>query len=200
MNNKIVHDALILTAITLISGFLLGLVFAVTKEPIAAAEEANKQAAYKEVFQDADKFEEYADFDAAAATKAAADAGYVNDTVDAAQTALDSSGNPLGYVITVTSTEGSRANITLSVGITNDGVVNSYAATAISETPGLGMKVEDADFKAQFEGKDLESYTVTKTPATADNEIEAISGATISSNAVTNAVNAALAYYRSIGG
>ena len=62
------------------------------------------------------------------------------------------------------------------------------------------MKVEDADFKAQFEGKDLESYTVTKTPATADNEIEAISGATISSNAVTNAVNAALAYYRSIGG
>lgn len=200
MKNKIVHDALVLTAITLISGFLLGLVFEVTKEPIRAAEEAKTQAAYKEVFQDADKFEAYADYDESSATKAAADAGFDKDTIDGVQTALDSSGNPIGYVITVTSSEGSQANITLSVGITNDGVVNGYATTSISETPGLGMKVNDDSFKSQFEGKSEETYSVTKSPAASDSEIESISGATISSRAVTNAVNAALAYFRSIGG
>ncbi len=200
MKNKIVHDALVLTMITLVAGFLLGLVFEVTKEPIAAAEYAKEQKAYKDVFQDADSFEAYADFDANAATKAAADAGFVNDTVDSAQVALDTSGNPIGYVITVTSKEGSQANITLSIGVTNEGVLNGYATTAISETPGLGMKVIDADFKAQFEGKSVESYTVTKSPAASESEIEAISGATISTRAVANAVNAGLAYFRSIGG
>lgn len=200
MKNKIVHDALVLTAITLISGFLLGLVFAITKEPIKAAEEAKKQAAFKEVFQDAETFEAFGDYNADTATKAAADAGFENDTIDDVQTALDSSGNPLGYVITVTSKEGSQANITLSVGITSEGVVNGYSTTAISETPGLGMKVNDDSFKAQFEGKSEETYSVTKSPATSDSEIESISGATISSRAVTNAVNAALAYFRSIGG
>lgn len=200
MKNKIVHDALVLTAITLISGFLLGLVFAITKEPIKAAEEAKKQAAFKEVFQDAETFEAFGDYNADTATKAAADAGFENDTIDDVQTALDGSGNPLGYVITVTSKEGSQANITLSVGITSEGVVNGYSTTAISETPGLGMKVNDDSFKAQFEGKSEETYSVTKSPANSDSEIESISGATISSRAVTNAVNAALAYFRSIGG
>lgn len=200
MKNKIVHDALVLTAITLISGFLLGLVFAITKEPIKAAEEAKKRAAFKEVFQDAETFEAFGDYNADTATKAAADAGFENDTIDDVQTALDGSGNPLGYVITVTSKEGSQANITLSVGITSEGVVNGYSTTAISETPGLGMKVNDDSFKSQFEGKSEETYSVTKSPATSDSEIESISGATISSRAVTNAVNAALAYFRSIGG
>ncbi len=57
MNKKIVHDALILTAFTLVLGFVLGLVYEITKEPIAAADAATAQAAYKEVFQDADSFE-----------------------------------------------------------------------------------------------------------------------------------------------
>ena len=81
-----------------------------------------------------------------------------------------------------------------------EGVLNGYATTAISETPGLGSKVADADFKAQFEGKSVEVFTVTKTGASSDSEIDALSGATISTRAVTNAVNAGLAYFRSIGG
>lgn len=67
MNKKIVHDALILTAFTLVLGFVLGLVYEITKEPIAAADAATAQAAYKEVFQDADSFEAYAKFDKDAA-------------------------------------------------------------------------------------------------------------------------------------
>ncbi len=200
MNGKIVHDALILTVITLVAGFLLGVVHEVTLNPIAAAKYEKEQRAYKEVFQDADSFEEYADFNSDAATKTAVEAGYANDIVEGAQVALDASGNAIGYVITVTSTEGSQANITLSMGITSDGVLNGYATTSIGETPGLGSKVADPDFKSQFTGKSEESYTVVKSGAASDSEIDSVSGATISSRAVTNAVNAGLAYFRSIGG
>ncbi len=200
MKNKIIHDALILTAITLIAGFFLGLVHDITLEPIAKAEYEKKQAAYRNVFEDAASFEEYAEFDEAAATQAAVDAGFANDLVEGAQVALDDSGNTLGYVITVTSTEGSQANITLSIGVTNEGVLNGYATTSISETPGLGSKVADDAFKAQFAGKDVEEYVVEKATVTSDNQILAVSGATISSRAVTNAVNAGLAYFRTIGG
>ncbi len=200
MKNKIVHDAMILTVITLVAGFLLGLVHEITLEPIAKANYEIEQNAYKNVFADAASFEAYEDFDAEAATQAAIDAGFANDLVEGAQVALDASGNQLGYVITVTSTEGSQANITLSMGVTMEGVLNGYATTAISETPGLGSKVADADFKSQFEGKSVEVYTVTKTGASSESEIDALSGATISTRAVTNAVNAVLAYFRSIGG
>lgn len=200
MKNKIVHDAIILTAITLVAGFLLGLVHDITLEPIAKAEYEKEQTAYKNVFEEAASFEPYADFDADAATKAAADAGFANDLVEGAQVALDGSGNELGYVITVTSTEGSQANITLSLGVTSEGVLNGYATTSISETPGLGSKVAEDGFKSQFQGKNVETFTVTKTGSTSDSEIDSVSGATISSRAATNAVNAGLAYFRSIGG
>ena len=56
MKNKIIHDALILTAITLIAGFFLGLVHDITLEPIAKAEYEKKQAAYRNVFEDAASF------------------------------------------------------------------------------------------------------------------------------------------------
>ncbi|MCI9122539.1 MAG: RnfABCDGE type electron transport complex subunit G [Eubacterium sp.] len=198
--NKIIHDALILTVITLIAGFLLGVVHEVTLDPIQAAKDEKKQKAFQEVFKDAQTFEPYGEFDTDAATKIAADAGFANDIVEDAQVAKDGSGNAIGYVITVTSTEGSQANITLSFGVTNEGVLNGYSTTSISETPGLGSKVADPEFKNQFAGKQEESYTVVKTGSTADSEIDSVSGATISSRAVTNAVNAGLAYYRSIGG
>ena len=61
--NKILKNTLILTAITVIAGTALGLVYEITKDPIAKAEEATAQAAYKAVFEDADSFSTY-DFDA----------------------------------------------------------------------------------------------------------------------------------------
>ncbi len=59
MNKKIVHDAMILTAFTLVLGFVLGLVYGITKDPIAAADKAKSQAAYQTVFADAESFEAY---------------------------------------------------------------------------------------------------------------------------------------------
>ena len=69
-----------------------------------------------------------------------------------------------------------------------------------SDLPGLGSKVADDAFNAQFAVKDVEEYVVEKATVTSDNQILAVSGATISSRAVTNAVNAGLAYFRTIGG
>ena len=72
---------------------------------------------------------------------------------------------------------------------------------SISETAGLGMKADEAEFKDQYKDKNVESFSVTKTGEDGDNMIDAISGATITSNAVTNAVNSALVYYQNeLGG
>ena len=57
MNKKIIHDALILTAFTLALGLILGVVYEITKAPIAEANKAATEAAYKEVFAEAASFE-----------------------------------------------------------------------------------------------------------------------------------------------
>ena len=140
----------------------------------------------------------YKDFDAKKAEDIIAKSDYANDEILSVNTALDKSGEVLGYVISVTSHEGSQSDITLSVGIRNDGTLNGYSITSISETPGLGMLVQEKAFYSQFENKSESSYTVVKTAPSADNEIEAVTGATISSRAVTNAVNASLVYFQTV--
>ncbi len=195
MNKKIVHDALILTAFTLVLGFVLGLVYEITKEPIAAADAATAQAAYQQVFEDAASFEEYADFDKDAAASLMEENGY-SDEITGVQVAKDGSGSELGYVITVTAKDGSQANITFSVGIQNDGTVNGYSITSISETPGLGDKAKNEEFYSQFQGKQVDSFGVVKSAPASDSEIEAISGATITSKAMTNGVNACITYFQ----
>lgn len=161
MNKRIVHDALILTAFTLVLGFILALVQGITAEPIDKANKAAAQKAYQAVFSDAKSFEKY-DYDADEADKLVSDAGY-KDTIDDIETALDSNKETLGYVITVTAKDGSQESITFSVGIKNDGTVNGYSITSISETPGLGMKAEEADFYKQFENKKVDKFDVVKT-------------------------------------
>ncbi len=201
--NKLVKDALVLTCITLIAGFALGLVYEITKAPIAKAEADALQKAYQSVFADAASFEDMDDFDSAKATKIVTDAGYTDDTIDNCVKAVDASGNVLGYVITVTTSAGYGGNITFSVGITNDSVINGYSITSISETAGLGMKARDTGegtFSSQFVNRAAEAFTVTKNGAASSNEIDAISAATITSKAMTNGVNASVAYFNSLIG
>lgn len=196
MNKKIVKDALILTAFTLVLGFVLGLVYEITKDPIAEAKEAAAQAAYQEVFPDAKHFEAMEGFDKEAATKVVTDAGFADEISDV-QTAYDSEGGQvLGYVITVTAKDASQANITFSVGIRNDGTVNGYSITDIAETPGLGMHAEDEDFIANFQNKKVDAFTVVKAAPASDSEIESISGATITTRAIANGVNACIVYFQ----
>lgn len=197
MKNKIVHDALVLFAFTVVLGLLLGVVYGITKEPIDQVNYEKTQAAYQQVFADAASFEAYADFDAQAAQAVVTENGYA-DEIEDVQVAKDASGSVLGYVITVTAKDASQATITFSVGIRNDGTVNGYSITSIAETPGLGMKAAEEEFYGQFEGKNVETFTVVKSAPAADNEIESISGSTITSKAMANGVNACLVYFRNV--
>ena len=187
MNKKIVHDALVLFAFTVVLGLILGVVYGITKPSIDQVNYEKTQAAYKQVFEDAASFEEYSDFDADAAAALMTEKGF-SDQIDSVNTALDASGNVIGYVLTVTAKDASQASITFSVGIKNDGTVNGYSITNIAETPGLGMKAQEEAFYSQFEGKNVDSFTVVKAAPASDNEIESISGATITSKAMANGV------------
>ena len=178
---SMLKEAAILFVITLISGCLLGLVYDVTKEPIEKAQAEAKEEASKEVFADAASFVLREDLDSEAATAVVTEAGF-KVTIDEVSEALDAGGTLLGYVITVTDHEGYGGDIQFSMGIRNDGTLNGISILQISETAGLGMKA-DPVLKEQFAGKNAAQFSY------------AISGATITTNAVVNGVNAGLTYF-----
>ena len=182
----------ILLAITVIAGLLLGVVYQVTKEPIAEQEAKAKQEACQEVFADAASF-------GMIGVETMAVEGYEQESIDEVMEAKDASGELLGYVITVTTKEGYGGDIQFSVGVRMDGTVNGISILAISETAGLGMRADEV-LKPQFAGKQVEKFVYTKSGATADDQIDAISGATITTNAVTNGVNAGLYYFQTVLG
>lgn len=190
--NKIVKNTIILTLITMIAGLGLGVVYEVTKAPIAQAQETAKKEAWQAVFPEADidAFEE-AEVDEKAAAKAVKDMG-VNAVIDEVCTVGDE-----GYVITATDKDGFGGNIQITVGITADGTVNGISILSISETAGLGMKATEPAFYEQYQGKQTEKFVVSKDGGDGE-PIDALSGATITSRAVTGAVNAALGYYQNV--
>ena len=79
----------------------------------------------------------------------------------------------------------------LYLGVTLDGTLNGISLLEISETPGIGMRAQEV-LAPQFRGKQVSQFTYTKTGGSSDSEIDAISGATITTEAVTNAVNGGL--------
>ena len=191
---NMIKDAAILVAITVIAGFILGFIYQNTKGLIAQREAQDKKEACLEVFNDAADFEEMQDCFTEEVKKAFEDNGYAGERIDDAAKALSESGEVLGYVLTITTSEGYGGDIQFTLGIQNDGTVNGISILSISETPGLGMQAEDV-LKPQFKNKKVTQFAYTKTGATAENQIDAISGATITTNAVTNGVNAGLYYF-----
>ena len=85
----------------------------------------------------------------------------------------------MGYVVTSTSKDGYGGAITVSVGIEADGTVSGIEFLTLAETAGLGMNADKPEWKGQYAGKNVDLFTVTKNGASADNEINAISGATL---------------------
>lgn len=193
---SMLKDAAILFAITLISGLVLGGVYQITKEPIARQEALALEKACREVFADAASFEKQESFDEAHADEVLTQGGYVSQSIDGYQSAKAADGSVIGYVLTVTTHEGYGGDIQFTMGINNDGSLNGISLLDISETPGLGMQAEDV-LVPQFAGRSAYPFVYTKTGASQENEIDAISGATITTNAVTNGVNAGLYYFKS---
>ena len=193
--NTIAKDTVRITLITLVAGFALGLVNEITKEPIAQQEAKAKAEACKAVFADADDFAAIEDLSGAAdALESAGLTGKaaVNEAYEAKK-----GGETVGYVITVTDHEGYGGDIQFSVGVSTDDTLTGISILSIGETAGLGMKAKNADFQEQFVGLPATgNLEYTKTGE--EGKIDALSGATVTTNAMTNGTNAAIAFYNSM--
>ena len=196
MSNRIIKDTIAITVITLVSGLLLGVVNDITAGPIAKQQAAAKEAAYKEVFADADTFETVSSGEDADLEAYLDENGFKGQDINEVMLAKDSSGAEIGYAFTITTKEGYGGDIQFAMGIQDDGALNGISILSIGETAGLGMRATTDDFKNQFKDRNVEKFTYTKTGATQDDEIDALSGATITTNAMTNGVNAGLCAFR----
>ena len=197
VNNKeiseLIKNTLIMLAIALVAGGVLGFVYEITQEPIAQMEERERNIANQSVFMLATSFSDSIIKDHPM-TDEIKDR-YPGFDVDDCIEAYDSDGKLLGYVLMVTSHEGYGGDISFSLGVCTDGLINGISITDISETAGLGMRASEV-LAPQFKNRNELVFEVTKTGAINDNQIDAISSATITSKAVTNAVNGALEYFR----
>lgn len=125
----------------------------------------------------------------------------VDGTEHSYNEALDSDGNVIGYVFTSES-KGYGGAVVVMTGFNTNGEVTGVETLELSETAGLGMNAKKESFRDQYKEK-VGLFVVNKdnNTSTADrNEIQALTGATITSRAVTNAVNSAVEMYNEVAG
>ena len=175
-----------LLIISAVAALLLALTNSVTASTIAQRNEQANAEARKLVLESAQDFEQVKD------VKTDNSKGVeVSDIYEA----KDASGNTVGYTLKVLPS-GYGGTIELMVGIDSaKGQVSGINVVSNSETAGLGAKATDPEFSDQYKGKPLEELSVLKNGTPGDTEIKAISGATITSTAVTNGVDAAIEVY-----
>ena len=197
--DNVVKDVLILLVITLCAGLLLGAAYTVTKAPIAKAQAEQRAQSQRAVMEDADSFVSIENVDYEAIQAALDENGITKTSVTAMDEALDASGERIGYVVTATNAEGYGGDVELMCGILSDGegglVINGISFLTLAETAGMGMRAKDAAFADQFKGKMLEEnepVVYTKNEAVNENEVDVISGCTVTTSAVVKDVNAAL--------
>ena len=198
--NRIVKNAVILFVIALILSVLLGFTNEITKDKIAEQNLKKKQDAYAAVYKDA-VFGEDVDLSAQVANseEVLAAAGFKGIVVNEVMTAREASGAE-GYALNITTSNGYGGDIVLAIGVDAEGTLTGLEIISNSETAGLGANCSKDAFKGQFAGIKAEQIEFTKSGKTADNQIDAISSATITTTAVTEAVNAGLYYvYNEIG-
>ena len=183
-------ETLILTAITLVAGLLLGFVYELTKEPIRRQQERAIQKACQAVFPEEQSltFELLEITPSPELRDALAAEGVEIGKIFAA---VRENGAQIGYVVETCSSKGYGGDIVLYVGITMEGVLHRVSILSIAETPGLGMRAQEV-LVPQLEDLTVERISYTKTGSGTEGVIDAISGATKTTKAVTEAVNGAL--------
>lgn len=186
-------------AITVIMGGLLGVVYSVTKDPITKAEEKAKEEAYKAVCPELVTVEpmDTKGLSMEELTDIAHQRGYTDVTVDAMDIAYDADEWPVGFIITMTNSSGYGGDIQMVIGIGLNKEITGVSFLKLNESAGLGMEAKKDYFITQFYDKaGVEEFVLTKNGATSANEIDAISGATITSSAVVDTINAALRFIK----
>ena len=198
LKEMIPRPVLVIAIITLLAGLALGGVYSLTKDTIAEQQQKKAWESYRTVVPQAESFRAVQAPDIYGQIYGT---GFGRTTINEAVIGMDASGKTVGYAISATSSEGYDGNITVSVGISADGVVNSIVFTELHETPGKGMLAADPAFKDQFNNRAVTSFKLIMGSGGATaNGIDCISGATVSSKAIVNAVNAALDFFQNAKG
>ena len=197
---SMIKDAIILCMISLIAALALGFVNELTKDRIAQLAAEAKAEAYREVFPEAEQIIEASGNEILAKAMEEAETilvngGFSNVTLDEVCLVNDASGNHIGYVASVTLK--AYDVMTLTFGYNTEGVVTGLAFLSIKETPGIGMKADEPDFKSQFVDKKADQLVSVKSGA-GDGEINAISGATFTTDGVIKGVNAGICFMKEL--
>lgn len=167
--NIIVKYALILAMYTAIAGGVLALTYSVTEPRRLANAKQNQLKAQQEVLPQAVKFEE----------KTTNNLTYAR--------ALDEEDRIVGYVV-LAKGKGYSSILEIMLGLDKDCSVIGMKVLSQTETPGLGTRITEDSFIQQFMNKKIENICLKKDGG----EIDAITGATISSRAATNTVASAV--------
>lgn len=180
----------VLGLITFVCALLLGVINGITKDKIEQNAIETRNAAMSVILPEADSF---ADVAVSEDWTAPADK---NQPVISGVYEAQAGGQTIGYCVEV-NPKGFGGALTLIVGINADGTVAGAQVTAHGETPGLGAKAQsDAAWIGQYAGQPADgSLAVTKDGGT----INSITGATITSRAVTLGVNTAANCVASLG-
>ena len=176
---KALHLGGTLFAVTAVTGLILGLVQNITQRAIERVELEARNAAFRIVMPAAQNFETFE--------------VKPDEVISDVQKGTDGSGL-VGWCLSVNA-KGYGGNVAFIVGITKEGTVKAINILNHSETPGLGAKSTEPEFYEQFNDKSVLPLKVVKGAASNPDEIAAISGATITSNAVTSGVNSAVEYW-----
>ncbi len=161
----------VLVAICVVAGVLLGFVHNATAPIAAQAAHERQQQTYRDLMPDAIEF---------------VDAESTIEGCTAFVQAQDAQGETAGYVA-IAQAKGYSGQVPLAVAFGADGVVQRVIAMKNNETPGLGTRIAEEDFIGQFAGQPARALEME--------EIDAISGATISSKAACDAFNCAVEAY-----
>jgi len=178
---KLIKPSIVLLLICLSVGLCLAVVESVTRDTIEKRITQDAENKRKEVFNSADAFVKITGWEGKTDST-----GIVKEVYKAV-----SKGGTVGYVFSVVP-KGYGGIIGLTVGVSLDGKVTGIGIGENKETPGLGTKASEPLFRGQFTNKSIAGkLEVVKKKPSNDNEIAAISGATITSRGVTAGVQAA---------
>ena len=179
---RIPKPIIVLGIVAIVAGVALSGVFSVTKDPIEKNELQKKTAAFTEVCPDAKEFETLPAAEALLANQDESSTPRVTEFY----VGKDANQETAGYAMSIT-TQGFGGKMVIALGLTPEGKIRSIAFPVIEETEGLGKEATKAPFRDQFTGKSGKLVL--------NEDIDALSGATITSNAVVNAVNNALEFF-----
>ena len=155
---------------------VLALTNNVTADQIAENEAQSKQESMFSVLPEADHFEQ------------------VFEGVDDMYIGLDQDGNEVGYAIS-TATQGYGGQVKVMTGIKDGVIIGVDVFYNDDETPGLGKNTSNESFRDQYKGLTTDSAISVSKDSSEGQTVDAVTSATISSRAVTKAVNQALKIY-----